>query len=355
MSQTKETRTIFLALLTTLGLIGVCFWGLLQIQGFSNPSVSSSRQDSSANSQSPTQSTSSSSPSQTFGQVYDVPRGRFNYGGGTSWNLLRESVDPVIEEIWPQFKLRYTLPPSKSLSSTTGIEMLLDNQLAFALSSRSLKQEEHQKAQQKGFPLQEIPVAIHAIAVVINPQLKIPGLTVSQLRDIYLGKITNWNQVGGPNLAITPYSRTSDSGTVDFFFENVLKGEDFSGNVEFINTTTLAINKLGNNLGGIYYDSAPKIVEQCTVRPLAIGLSNDEFIPPYQLPLVSPENCPEQRNQLNQEAFQSGEYPMTKRLFVIVKQNGQIDQQAGEAYANLLLTLQGQDLLEQAGYTRIIY
>jgi phosphate transport system substrate-binding protein len=44
---------------------------------------------------------------------------------------------------------------------------------------------------------------------------------------------------------------------------------------------------------------------------------------------------------------------LTRRLFVIVKQNGQADQQAGEAYANLLLTNQGQDLLTQAGFVRI--
>jgi phosphate transport system substrate-binding protein len=38
---------------------------------------------------------------------------------------------------------------------------------------------------------------------------------------------------------------------------------------------------------------------------------------------------------------------------VVVKQDGQIDQQAGEAYANLLLTVQGQELIEKAGFVRI--
>jgi phosphate transport system substrate-binding protein len=40
-------------------------------------------------------------------------------------------------------------------------------------------------------------------------------------------------------------------------------------------------------------------------------------------------------------------------LFVVVKQNGQIDQQAGEAYANFLLTDQGQALIEESGFVRI--
>jgi len=36
------------------------------------------------------------------------------------------------------------------------------------------------------------------MAIAVNPNLNIPGLTVAQLKDIYTGKLTNWNQVGGP-------------------------------------------------------------------------------------------------------------------------------------------------------------
>jgi len=53
--------------------------------------------------------------------------------------------------------------------------------------------------------------------------------------------------------------------------------------------------------------------------------------------------------QPTDRGFRSGEYPITRRLFVIVKQNGQTEQ-AGIAYANLLLTNQGQEL-----HTNLIY
>ena len=68
---------------------------------------------------------------------------------------------------------------------------------------------------------------------------------------------------------------------------------------------------------------------------------------------ITPDKCPEQRNQVNVEAFRSGEYPLSRRLMVIVKQNEEFDQQAGVAYANLLLTSQGQELIEKAGFVRI--
>ncbi len=56
---------------------------------------------------------------------------------------------------------------------------------------------------------------------------------------------------------------------------------------------------------------------------------------------------------MNSQAFRSGDYAITRNLFVIVKQNGQTDQKAGEAYANWLLTPQGQELIEKAGFVRI--
>lgn len=38
---------------------------------------------------------------------------------------------------------------------------------------------------------------------------------------------------------------------------------------------------------------------------------------------------------------------------MVVKQNDQTEQQAGVAYANLLLTEQGQELIVQAGFVKI--
>ncbi|MEH2456432.1 hypothetical protein [Nostoc sp.] len=46
------------------------------------------------------------------------------------------------------------------------------------------------------------------------------------------------------------------------------------------------------------------------------------------------------------EAIYSGEYPLPVILYVVVKQNSQKEQQAGQAYANLLLTKQGQEMIK---------
>lgn len=47
------------------------------------------------------------------------------------------------------------------------------------------------------------------------------------------------------------------------------------------------------------------------------------------------------------------QYPITRLLYVIVKQNGTEEQLAGKAYADLILTKQGQQLISQAGLIKM--
>lgn len=344
MSQKNETTVLVLALLITIGMVGAGIWWF----------TSRSNLNLGRGLQNPSKQPQQSNPVESFAKVQNVPSGLFNYGGSTTWAPIRKDVDLAIQTVWPQFQLRYTSPTIGSPGSGTGIKMLLDNQLAFAQSSRSIKKEEYQQASQRGFTLKEIPVAIDGIAIAVHPNLNVPGLTVAQIKDIYTGKLTNWNQVGGPNLPITPYSRRKEEGgTIEFFVENILEGGNFGANVQFIPTTTQALQKLATNPGGIYYASAPEVVPQCGVKSLPVGRQANELVPPYQEPFVPLSQCPGKRNQLNAEAFKSGQYPITRRLFVIVKQNGQDDQRAGEAYANLLLTNQGQDLITKTGFVRL--
>ena len=51
----------------------------------------------------------------------------------------------------------------------------------------------------------------------MNPDNPVSGLTTQQLRDIYAGKITNWSEVGGPDLAIQVVNRDEASGTREAF------------------------------------------------------------------------------------------------------------------------------------------
>lgn len=75
-----------------------------------------------------------------------------------------------------------------------------------------------------GYPtLAGHPVAVIVFAVVVNKGTNTYNLTMAQLRDIWLGKITNWKQVGGPDLPVRIVARTTASGTRRTFDEKILK------------------------------------------------------------------------------------------------------------------------------------
>ncbi|NBM18696.1 substrate-binding domain-containing protein [Streptomyces sp. GC420] len=76
-----------------------------------------------------------------------------------------------------------------------------------------------------GYPkLVEERVAVSVFAVVVNEYVPVKDLTTEQLRRIYRGEITNWNEVGGPDLDIRLVSRDANSGTRDTFRRQVLAG-----------------------------------------------------------------------------------------------------------------------------------
>ena len=356
MTKKNDTPILIAALIATVAILSFGGWWLVRQFSNSGNLPISGGQTSSPIPGTTTGSADSSNVASapTFANVTTVPTGLFNYGGSTTWAPIRRDIDPRITQAHPGFQLRYTNPPVGAPGSGTGIQMLINNQLAFAQSSRSLNVEEIQAAQQRGFTLKEIPVALEGIAIAVHPDLNVDGLTISQLRDIYTGQITNWSQVGGPNLPLTPYTRSlEDGGTVEFFMTNILDGASFGNNAQFISTTTEALRAVSNDPGGIYYASAPEVVDQCTTKPLAIGQSPNQLVELHQMPLVSPSQCPAQRNQINTAVLLDGTYPITRRLLVIVKENGQADQQAGEAYAALILSQEGQQLLGQSGFVRI--
>jgi phosphate transport system substrate-binding protein len=175
-------------------------------------------------------------------------------------------------------------------------------------------------------------------------------LTLKQLQAIYTGRISNWREVGGVDLPITVYSRPPSTGDlVDIFKLKILQNQQFGLNVEFVPTTTEALRQLADNPGGIYYDSTAAIISQCSIKLLPLGLAKDDLVAPYQQPYVPASDCPKRRNKSNFKALRTAQYPLTHYLYVTFLEN-RADSQIGQAYANFLLTPQGQKLITKTGF-----
>jgi phosphate transport system substrate-binding protein len=231
--------------------------------------------------------------------------------------------------------------------------MLLEDRISFVQSSRPIADYEYKIARQRGLILKQIPIAIDALAVAVSPDLNIKHLTIQQLKNIYSGRVTNWQELGGEDLPIVPFARPLRSGTTEFFQENILGDRTFSDRVIFIDNKKQILKDfdLPENKGGIYFASAREIIGNCQLKPLPISRrSIDTFVSPYRDELASPEKCQQQLDRLNLEAIESGDYPLTRRLFVITSVSNYVEVRVGESYANLLLTDEGQRTIEKLGF-----
>jgi len=88
-------------------------------------------------------------------------------------------------------------------------------------SSRDLKDDEEHLG------LLDTPIAYDAIAVIVHPDNPVHALTTVQVKAIFQGSITNWREVGGPDLPIGLVNRDEASGTREAFSKIVLAGERF--------------------------------------------------------------------------------------------------------------------------------
>jgi phosphate transport system substrate-binding protein len=100
------------------------------------------------------------------------------------------------------------------------------------------------------------PVAWDALVMITHPNNPVGSLSLKQLHDIYYGKITNWNEVGGRNEPMHVYAVASPGDGVEFSLRKLLFGR---GN------QPVAAPRL--------YVNTAKLEEAVTLDPKAIGVT----------------------------------------------------------------------------------
>jgi phosphate transport system substrate-binding protein len=144
-----------------------------------------------------------------------TPRaGRVAFAGSTT-------VQPLIEKIAAVYRSRNTQVELEIAAggSVVGINAVQDGSADIGMVSRELKPDEV-----KG-PIERYQIAIDVLAIIVHPGNPVQRLTRAQLKGIYAGIITNWRELGGPDLPIIPVMRATSSGTRGAFDDLVL-GKD---------------------------------------------------------------------------------------------------------------------------------
>ncbi|MDK1079928.1 MAG: PstS family phosphate ABC transporter substrate-binding protein [Anaerolineae bacterium] len=169
--------------------------------------------------------------------------------------------------------------------SGTGIAALINDTVDIANASRQIKIEEIEKAQSNGIDPIEFVIARDAIAVIVNPENPVSELTLQQISDIYSGKITNWNQVGGDDRPIVRLSRETNSGTHVYFLENVLRLGDkksktlFSRNTLLLPSSEGIIVEVRQNPNAIGYDGLGYVPDDLKMIGIAVEAGGEYVLP----------------------------------------------------------------------------
>ncbi|MCX7654126.1 MAG: phosphate ABC transporter substrate-binding protein [Fervidobacterium sp.] len=213
--------------------------------------------------------------------------------------------------------------------SSTGIAALFNNTTDIANSSRWLKDAEIQNMFNSKKWFAPILVAWDGIAIVVHKDLPITNITIQQLRDIYTGKITRWNQID-PNLPardIVVFSRNTASGTFEVFKEKVLGDEKMSPRVRML-------------------ESSMAELETVAKTPFSIAYFGVGYVDPNQVKVLTVNNiAPNKTNIL------AGKYPLSRPLFVFVDvTNGWPEEGPVAEYLKFIVSKRGQELVEKAGF-----
>ena len=113
--------------------------------------------------------------------------------------------------------------------SLNGVKALTRNEIDICTASRPLEPDEIKIIADKYGSLGvSYKIAKDALSVFVNPLNRVRNISMTDLKKIFTGEITNWKEIGGEDREIIPIIRSTNSGTYLYFKEHVLKGAEFT-------------------------------------------------------------------------------------------------------------------------------
>jgi phosphate transport system substrate-binding protein len=225
-------------------------------------------------------------------------------------------------------------------SSQDGLSALQQGNTSVALVTRPVSIEELETLGE--VQLFALPQA-DPVAIVIHPQLPVDGLSSQQLRDIFSGKITNWQAVGGPDapivLVLPP--ATADTRTT---FETSLLDEDAGLMTEGVITagSDAAVGKIvAREANAIGFTAA---IRQATTSNLSQSRLQEQNWAVIDTSLLAAKTVLLDDTAPSNTAAADGSYPLSRPFNIVAAKDLP---PAVQAWIDFLLSPEGQSLIEQ--------
>jgi phosphate transport system substrate-binding protein len=221
--------------------------------------------------------------------------------------------------------------------SGTGLTALLNGTCDIAESSRVMEDKELKQAAAKGVKPVEEKVALDGIAIVVHPKNPVKNLTIDQLREIFMGNITNWKVVGGANKTIVILSREVNSGTHIFLKEHVLRRGVAKGPEEF-------------SPSALMMPSSQAIAEEVAGNENAIGYYGMGYIGPKQKVIAVAKDAKSPFIEPTIDNVKSNLYPISRPLYLYT--NG-TPQGVIKDFIDFVYSKQGQEIVKKLDFVPV--
>ncbi len=265
--------------------------------------------------------------------------GNLNSIGSDTLNNLMTLWAEAFQKIYPNVAIQI-----EGKGSATAPPALAQGTAQLGPMSRMMKPEEVDAFEKvHGFKPTQVSVALDCLAVYVNKDNPIRGLTLPQLDCIFsktrksgYGNIETWGQVGlsgaWTKLPISAYGRNSASGTYAYFKEHALFKGDYKDTVKEQPGSAAVVSAVANDRAGIGYSGIGYKTSEVRAVPLAAD---------HTKPLAEPSF----------DRALDGSYPLARRLYVyIAKKPGEPLPPLIQQFMTFVLSREGQEIVIKDGY-----
>ncbi|QIT54642.1 phosphate ABC transporter substrate-binding protein PstS family protein [Aquisalimonas sp. 2447] len=265
--------------------------------------------------------------------------GNLSSQGSDTLNNLMTLWAEEFNDVYPNVNIQI-----EGAGSSTAPTALAEGTANFGPMSRQMRESEIQTFEEAhGYPPTLVRTAIDTIAVFVNRDNPIEGLTLPQVDAIFSETrrcghpedITTWGQVGldgsWEDRDFTLYSRNAVSGTYGYFREHALCDGDFKDAINEQPGSASVVQGVTESLNGIGYSGIG--YRTSGVRAISLGQEDGELFEP------------------NAENAVSGDYPLARFLYVYVNKDPNEDLPPIEReFLRLVLSAEGQQVVVRDGF-----
>ncbi len=187
-------------------------------------------------------------------------------------------------------------------------------------------------------------IAYDGIAIIVNKQNPVEGLSSRQIIDIYTGKIRNWKELGGPDRPIKLVSKDFGRSTLDLFIEHL--------GMEVTKKDGLMYYRLKgeqgySSVGAVVVGQNSEAIVAVSSDPGAIGYVSIGSAERAEKKLGKIKRIKIDGIEASRENVKNRTYPIIRPLNLITKgrPTGDI-----EGFIEFLLSPQGQNIVKNLDY-----